>query len=966
MKYATRLLVFCLFIFLVGTPTHTYASHIVGGEMTYVCLGNNQYEVLLTIFRDCENGNPGAYFDNPAYVGVFDAASGAYLRTENFLFSGVDDTLDLSLSNPCFAIPPNVCIHRTTYRKIISLPFRAGGYHLAYQRCCRNNIIDNIVDPANTGATYDVVISPAALQNCNSSPRFREWPPFYICQGSPIDYDNSAFDLDGDSLAYELCSPSIGATPGFPVPQQPSSPPYTSVTWLPPFSLNNMLGGTDPLRIDPVTGRLSGTPANLGTFVVGFCVREYRNGVLIGVTKRDFQYSTGICGRLVTAQFSAPQDPCNISLDQFFLNSSSGDITDYQWDFGDGSPNVTSTSPVHTYPDTGTYNVTLIANPNSPCTDTLTQPVNINLNGVSIVPMNIVACEGDTVQLMAQNSLPSYNTFLTYNWAPAGNVLSGQGTSTIQVVANNNLNMVVSVSNDKGCTDSEIFPIQLEFVEAGFDSVTFECNTTLDVPFNNTSSTTNSGFIWNFGGTGTSTAATPTHTFPDTGRYTISLVAGIGATCQDTFEREIYVPLTGVDLQTSPIQACRGEEATLTVQDRLAAYNNITSYVWSPSNGIIAGQGTDAITINADVDATYTVRVVNDEGCEDSISTTVSVLQIDANFDTIDLQCNKTLSIPFTNTSVDPSVNFLWDFGGTGTSTDLSPTHTFPDSGTYLIRLIGGIGTVCEDTMEQLVNIPLDGAEISASDTQLVCIGDTVLLTANNEFAAFNTIIDYNWTPDPNILTGQGTDSVDVLATADINFMVVGLNDRGCRDTAFAYVDVTTISPPLDIVAIPDSIFVGQSSQLLATDSINYTYEWQPDTTLSAYDIFNPVARPRQTTTYYLTVSNLLCSRDDSVIVFIKAPICDNPVVFVPNAFSPNNDGRNDVLMVNGNNITEMTMAIYNRWGQKVFETNDQNIGWDGTFRGATLPPDVYGYYMSCSCEGGGRLFLKGNITLLR
>jgi gliding motility-associated-like protein len=282
------------------------------------------------------------------------------------------------------------------------------------------------------------------------------------------------------------------------------------------------------------------------------------------------------------------------------------------------------------------------------------------------------------------------------------------------------------------------------------------------------------------------------------------------------------------------------------------------------------------------------------------------------------------------------------------------------------VRLVAGIGSVCPDTFVQDVYVPLDGAEIIASDTQIVCRGDTVLLTASNLMTAYNQIVNYTWTPSANILTGQGTDSVDAFANADIDFQVIGLNNEGCLDTAIAHVNVTYLSPALAILAIPDSIFVGQMSQLYATNFIEYIYEWIPDTTLSAYDIHDPEARPRQTTTYYLSVTNQYCTHNDSVIVYIKPPVCDNPVVFVPSAFSPNGDGHNDVLLVNGNNVTTMTMVIYNRWGQKVFESNDQNIGWDGTYKGKELVPDVYGYYMQCDCEEGGSLFLKGNITLLR
>lgn len=155
-------------------------------------------------------------------------------------------------------------------------------------------------------------------------------------------------------------------------------------------------------------------------------------------------------------------------------------------------------------------------------------------------------------------------------------MLSGQGTDSVYVIANNNINLSLTATNDNGCIDVENTNVQLEIVEALFDSVTFDCNTTLDIPFNNQSTSVTNSYFWDFDGTGTSTNAFPVNTFPDTGRYEVTLVAGYGALCQDTFTREIYIPLDGASiLSTSPTQACKGDTLILSVTNELADYNNI-------------------------------------------------------------------------------------------------------------------------------------------------------------------------------------------------------------------------------------------------------------------------------------------------------------------------------------------------------------------------------------------------------
>ena len=95
-------------------------------------------------------------------------------------------------------------------------------------------------------------------------------------------------------------------------------------------------------------------------------------------------------------------------------------------------------------------------------------------------------------------------------------------------------------------------------------------------------------------------------------------------------------------------------------------------------------------------------------------------------------------------------------------------------------------------------------------------------------------------------------------------------------------------------------------------------------------------------------------------------PLCSDADIFVPDAFSPNNDGENDVLIVYGNFISALELRIFNRWGEQVFVTNDQNIGWDGTFEGEELTPDVFGYYLRVECPPDKRYFTKGNITLFK
>lgn len=371
----------CFVALVLIFPFPLQASHIVGGEITYRCLGDNKYEISMTLYRDCFYGVP--YFDQPAFLGFFNEDNE---RVQTVGENGMlrmqvrnDDTLSPVLENPCYVIPPDICVHTTTYLDTIHLPFLEGGYTLVYQRCCRNQTILNIVDPDGTGGTYVGFISATALLECNNSATFNEWPPFFICVNQPIDFDLAATDIEGDSLVYKLCNPLGGDYRANPRPVPPFPPPYDTVEWVsPPYSLNNKLGGTDPLRIDSETGFLTGTPPTIGQFVVGVCVEEYRDGALINEVRRDFQFNVGVCG-VTTAAFFAADVYCN-QLTVEFENLSDNPLG-IKWIFGDPENPIDTSSefnPVFTFPDFGEYQVTLIAQGiTETCTDTFSKTIEL-------------------------------------------------------------------------------------------------------------------------------------------------------------------------------------------------------------------------------------------------------------------------------------------------------------------------------------------------------------------------------------------------------------------------------------------------------------------------------------------------------------------------------------------------------------------------------------------------------------
>lgn len=705
-------------LFFIACAIRLSATHIVGGEITYKCLGNNQYEITLTVYRDCYTGVP--WFDSPASIGIFDANWN--LKEELLLFwdPSSNDTLPIVLSNPCLTVPPDVCAHGTRYIGVVELPVQPGGYHIVYQRCCRNKLIRNIVAPLATGITIISSVSEQVLLECNNSAVFNSWPPVAICVHEPIDFDHSASDPDGDSLVYRLCTPLHGADSIAPIPQPPHPGPYAEVVWKdPPYNFTNMLGG-DPLTIDPMTGFLTGVPNTIGNFVVGVCVDEYRNGELISTSRRDFQYNVSQCGQPVSA-FFVPEVVCD-TLGVKFLNQGL-QTHNYLWFFDwNGNQNMVSTvySPTFYYPDTGYYTIALIAEPDDPCRDTSFQTIHV--------------------------------------------------------------------------TDSEL--------ALDFD---------VDYPL---------------------CAA---------GNYTV----------------------VAEDLSSDPV-------------------HGIVSRFWelSNANGVVAGsdQENPNFSLIEGGDYQLTLTVTSGNGC------------------------TKTKTVPFT-------------------------------------------------VISKLIETPFSDLTI--------CEGDSVALNPGG-----NPLFTYIWSP-AGTLSGSAAPNPTAFPIETTTYAVTVTYD-GC--TEIDSLTVAIMDPgTLTATATPTSILPGGSSQLQAVATNGTNFIWEPASTLSDPAIANPIASPLVTTTYIVTMPfSTNCVLTDTVTVEVRSVICDEPFVFFPTGFSPNDDNENDVLKLESSIVTEVYWVIYNRWGEKLFEADSLDDTWDGTFRDKAQPAETYGYYLRVRCFDGAVLEKKGNVTLLR
>ena len=461
-----------LFLLLLAVPA--MATHIVGGEVTYTYLGNNKYQIRIDIYQDCISGDPKAIAqDDPAYVSIF-TGIGARILVDS-VSSRYNVSVPPNFNNACVNNPPRVCLTKVSFINTYTLPPSSNGYYIVYQRCCRNGTIGNIIDPGAQGATYYAIIPPSSgssSTNTNNSATFRNYPPQIICVNEPLFYDNSATDADGDSLSYEFCTAYAGGSANNAKPV-PTSIVFQPVTYLSPYSAQMPMTGSPALQINPVTGLITGTPNQLGRFVVTVCCHEWRRGVMINTVTREFQFVVTACSKAVVAnipQFSTEFNTYIVQCKGYtvhFVNNSTGangNADAYTWDFGVPGTNADSShlkEPEYTYPDTGTYAVRLIVNRGSTCTDSITRFVKIYPDFHADFDYSGLPCPKAPIQFTDKSS-STYKPITSYSWSFGDGAMSSEVNPQHVYDTGSNYIVVLRAGNIKGCVDTVSKQVDIE------------------------------------------------------------------------------------------------------------------------------------------------------------------------------------------------------------------------------------------------------------------------------------------------------------------------------------------------------------------------------------------------------------------------------------------------------------------------------------------------------------------------
>ena len=628
-----------------------------------------------------------------------------------------------------------------------------------------------------------------------------------------------------------------------------------------------------------------------------------------------------------------------------------------------------------------------------------------------IIEGDTLFCSGDTVSFSAR--LEDGGAIQTIHWSPDSIIVSGQGTSTVTVNPQFSLYLSVEVENMRSCVASDSVFITVDKVILSSkkqDLLCYEvCVGSVELDYSGLSPFT---FSWDNGLTEDSIYNLCS------GTYAVTVTDSLG--CFDTLSVEITQPSL---LQTQIIDSVNtgcaenwnSGSATVEATGGTQPY----AYYWSNGDTLAT-----ADSLNYGL---FYVTVVDSNACSSLVSVFIedsSDLEVELN--SIDISCygdcNASAFVKVITESV-PPFSYLWNTGATTDSIYglCAGTYAYTVSDASQCKRIDSV--FIEDPPLLVVEVDIF-KQVCHGDTtqaQAIVTGGTPEYTylwsdGQTEEMAVNLVDgDYAITvydahdclaQIPFVIKSPDTIEYDTLKTSancDIacngtaKIEVTGgdkpytyLWDNGSEESEAKglclgkhFVDVTDANGclvstnvtilqkenpvPVEAHANPKIVYEGVSTQLTATEADNYRYYWQPEGPLSNANVSNPIATPHSTTIFKVVVKDEYgCTNSDTTIVYVKDVICEEPYIYIPNAFSPNDDGENDILYVRGEMIEKFQLSVYNRWGELVFNTTDLNVGWDGVYQGRKVDPAVFVYHLEATCINKDVFKKQGNITVVK
>ena len=624
-----------------------------------------------------------------------------------------------------------------------------------------------------------------------------------------------------------------------------------------------------------------------------------------------------------------------------FRNSGRG--TTFLWNFGDGTTS-TQTNPTHDYVTPGVYTVRLIAFMPGGCRESDTVEMDITIVSNQNDSQNwalldtLQTCPGTPVQIGIRPEAG-----MTYWWT--------QGAVSDSNIANPMADQpgtyVLYVTSNSPCTTRFEQVIEVGEIEASIVGDSTACS----IPYTLDINAVGDGVIYQWSSnrdltdTLNNDMTSGVYSFSpiDSPMLYMHVVDYLG--CYKTDSIQIHFVQVVDTLIVDPPRCpddCNGNVCVLPLSaNAVPPYQYNWGSNWSGTN------------CHGDFcEGDYTVLFRDGKGCLVTSSFTItSPLPPTIDTTVTHIRCLESCTGEISVSVSGPSTYTLLWLDDSSTAA----TRTGLCAGTYILQVSDSNGCLYFDTIKVLENVDMN-VDISQAQNSCpdLCSGRATAL-ASGGYAPYT----YTWS------NGEQTATATNLCAGTA--IVVATDQYGCEVSDSIVIGQQQSFDSISVWADAEYVFAGHSTGLNVTEIPGGSYYWMPSNLLDAPSSPHPTATIFDTTTFVVTVTDSIgCTYTDSLRLSCVTVNCGEPNIFIPNAFTPNDDGKNDQLCFSGEWVQEFSIAIFTRWGEKVYESDDISACWDGRYKNNWCMPGVYVYHCRITCEDGQKSQFKGDVTLIR
>ena len=684
--------------------------------------------------------------------------------------------------------------------------------------------------------------------------------------------------------------------------------------------------------------------AGAGNYTITLTVRDSNGCVIKGSIVNFIQTARPV------ARFTSDTVTCTGGMIHFINHSTNA--SSFHWNFGDGDTSSIS-SPSHTYSHGGTYNVQLTAYSSAGCDSTIIKMQCVHVDSVH-VDFNVSSAFSPCPPFVCVMHNESASNIVKFAW-DFGDGYKDTAANPIHIYFYPGVYSVKLIGYTvQGCSDTML---RQNLIVVQGPTGNFNVNpktgcTPLNVTFSATVSS-NTQSAWCDLGNGTvlpdSLNFIFTYTTPKVYHPQFILTDHVGCT--------VSYPLDSIITYASPVLHIRDTSICAGTALNISLAPDSNHYQWTPAL-YLQCDTCGSVTINASDSVSYSVTETNEFGCQSTAAFNVNVVALPVLDDSVSVRlCKNDTCRLFAGNAAQiiwSPAKYLSD------STSANPVCAPLTSTIYAVHAYNSLG--CASITNVSVTV-IDKLDILMLDSAVICAGGSIQF--DPKFNVSTTGIQYSWSPaqyldNANIATPTAT-----LNDSAVQFQLIVSNGRCIADTQTitVYTDVPEMHVPTGVTTTPLA-----EVSLSASSNETLSYTWYAKDNLNCNDCSTTSINPTTSQTVFVEGKSMLgCVVKDSIPLVVSE--ANASTIFIPNAFTPNGDGTNDVFEIYGNlqAIDFLEIQIFNRWGQIVFESNNHHFKWDGTYKGRVQDPGVFTYQIQMTFnDGQPQKVRSGCINLLR